>query len=506
MRVVEDICRDGTAPPRSASRTTTPSARSSGRAARRPSPRSGRISRRTTTSRTASSRARSCRRCCGASRQLSAEHGLRVGNVFHAGDGNLHPLVLYDGARRGRGRARPSCVRRAILERLRRGRRLDHGRARRRRRQGAARCRRCSRRDDLEMMARVRRAFDPDGAREPGQGAADAAPVRRGARAPPHASAREGRRCRASLSRRRSTSSSEVLRAATAAGRRVSVGRPGGDLEVSLAGSTACSRTRPATSRSRSRRASGSRRCAPASRRIGQELALDPPGDPTIGGCLAGDLSGPRRHRFGAPRDLLLGVTLVLADGTVANAGGTVVKNVAGYDLGKLVCGSRGPLRRDRAGRASGCTRCRPPTASVVVDVDEPDGGRAARSARIARSGADPDRLRARVAGPPAAALRGGRGRASRPRSRARRSSSAHTRSTTSSGTRCASVQASLPGRISYAPGALAALLAGADRARAHRRRLGATSPTSPTDARSPGAQRLAERVREALDPLEVLA
>jgi glycolate oxidase FAD binding subunit len=76
----------------------------------------------------------------------------------------------------------------------------------------------------------------------------------------------------------------------------------------------------------------------------GQRLSLDPPGDPTIGACLAGALSGPRRHRYGTPRDLVLGVTLVLADGTVASAGGKVVKNVAGYDLGKLVCGSGGRL------------------------------------------------------------------------------------------------------------------------------------------------------------------
>ena len=76
----------------------------------------------------------------------------------------------------------------------------------------------------------------------------------------------------------------------------------------------------------------------------GQRLSLDPPGDPTVGACLAASLSGPLRHRFGGPRDLVLGVTLVLGDGTVANAGGTVVKNVAGYDLGKLVCGTRGTL------------------------------------------------------------------------------------------------------------------------------------------------------------------
>jgi FAD/FMN-containing dehydrogenase len=76
----------------------------------------------------------------------------------------------------------------------------------------------------------------------------------------------------------------------------------------------------------------------------GQMLALDPPGDPTIGACLAADLSGPRRHRYGAMRDLVIGVTVVLAGGLVASSGGKVVKNVAGYDLGKLFSGSRGRL------------------------------------------------------------------------------------------------------------------------------------------------------------------
>jgi glycolate dehydrogenase FAD-binding subunit len=76
----------------------------------------------------------------------------------------------------------------------------------------------------------------------------------------------------------------------------------------------------------------------------GQRLSLDPPGDPTVGAVLARNLSGPLRHRFGAPRDLVLGATLVLADGTVASSGGKVVKNVAGYDLARLVCGSEGRL------------------------------------------------------------------------------------------------------------------------------------------------------------------
>jgi glycolate oxidase FAD binding subunit len=75
-----------------------------------------------------------------------------------------------------------------------------------------------------------------------------------------------------------------------------------------------------------------------------QCLSLDPPGDPTVGALLARNVPGPLRHRFGAPRDLVLGVTLVLADGTVANAGGKVVKNVAGYDLARVACGSEGRL------------------------------------------------------------------------------------------------------------------------------------------------------------------
>jgi len=75
-----------------------------------------------------------------------------------------------------------------------------------------------------------------------------------------------------------------------------------------------------------------------------QRLSLDPPGDPTLGECLLDDLSGPLRHRFGTMRDLVLGVTVVLPDGLRASSGGKVVKNVAGYDLAKLFCGSRGRL------------------------------------------------------------------------------------------------------------------------------------------------------------------
>jgi glycolate oxidase FAD binding subunit len=102
----------------------------------------------------------------------------------------------------------------------------------------------------------------------------------------------------------------------------------------------------------------------------GQMLALDPPGDPTIGACLAGDLSGPRRHRYGGMRDLVIGVTVVLADGTIASSGGKVVKNVAGYDLGKLFSGSRGRL--GLVARVALRLHARPASsATVVVEADD---------------------------------------------------------------------------------------------------------------------------------------
>jgi glycolate oxidase FAD binding subunit len=78
----------------------------------------------------------------------------------------------------------------------------------------------------------------------------------------------------------------------------------------------------------------------------GQRLALDPPHPErtTAGGAVAANAFGPRRTRYGTVRDLVIGVTLVRADGVVARGGGKVVKNVAGFDLPRLLCGSLGSL------------------------------------------------------------------------------------------------------------------------------------------------------------------
>jgi glycolate oxidase FAD binding subunit len=78
----------------------------------------------------------------------------------------------------------------------------------------------------------------------------------------------------------------------------------------------------------------------------GQRLALDPlwPEKATVGGILSTNDSGALRLRFGALRDLIIGVTIALPDGTLASSGGKVVKNVAGYDLPKLITGALGTL------------------------------------------------------------------------------------------------------------------------------------------------------------------
>ncbi|MCC7415642.1 MAG: FAD-binding oxidoreductase [Acidobacteria bacterium] len=107
----------------------------------------------------------------------------------------------------------------------------------------------------------------------------------------------------------------------------------------------------------------------------GQWLPLDSafPDEATIGGLLATNDSGALRHRFGTPRDLVIGVQICAADGTLAKAGGQVVKNVAGYDLGRLVAGSFGSL----GAIVSATFKLSPlPAASKTLRVTAP-GGRA---------------------------------------------------------------------------------------------------------------------------------
>ena len=184
-------------------------------------------------------------------------------------------------------------------------------------------------------------------------------------------------------------------------------------------------------------------------------------------------------------RDLVIGVTVVLPDGTRASSGGKVVKNVAGYDLGKLFCGSRGPARHASSGSRCACIRCR---------------RRRARSSDARRLGA----------APPLAA------RAERGRHRRRTDASSSSRGRSARSTRR---RAQLGGEEAEPWDELRALQADAARPRALGRRGRAArpararaSPTSRSAASQPGARspsaswrRCAARADRRLRPLRLL-
>lgn len=116
----------------------------------------------------------------------------------------------------------------------------------------------------------------------------------------------------------------------------------------------------------------------------GQFLALDPPVAGTVGGLVATGDSGPRRLRYGGVRDQILGVTFVRPDGVVAHGGGRVVKNVAGYDLPKLLTGSLGTLGVITA--AVFRLYARPPASTTVLVAGPKPAAAAALAARIVDS------------------------------------------------------------------------------------------------------------------------
>ena len=232
----------------------------------------------------------------------------------------------------------------------------------------------------------------------------------------------------------------------------------------------------------------------------GQRLSLDPPGDPTIGALLALNLSGPLRHRFGAPRDLVLGVTVVLADGTVANAGGKVVKNVAGYDLARLVCGSEGRLAF--IVRASFRLHPLPKAAgTLIVETGEP----ALVVSRLLRSQLQPsaldvlhpDRVAVLFEGSPRAvdaqleqaiSLVGGSVSSDEVWEESRRR------------------QASAEGRVHFAPRDLDRALLSRGEAVIRPATGVAYGLARDKDDTSPGVRRLFDAIREQLDPSGVLA
>jgi len=148
-----------------------------------------------------------------------------------------------------------------------------------------------------------------------------------------------------------------------------------------------------------------------ALRAAGQWMPIDPPGgeSATIGGALASGVSGFRRATYGSVADRALGVEAMLADGRPFRSGGRVMKNVAGYDLARLLFGSRGAL----AVVTSVILRASPlPPARRTLAFDAPAPAQALRAVEdLCRDRRDPS-WAAVVSGPPARVLLGVEGNA----------------------------------------------------------------------------------------------
>jgi glycolate oxidase FAD binding subunit len=293
----------------------------------------------------------------------------------------------------------------------------------------------------------------------------------------------------------------EVLAGAAGRGERVSIGRDGGEVVISTA---RLDRVLEHEAGDLTAVVEAGVRVRDLNERLavhGQMLALDPPGNPTIGACIAANLSGPRRHRYGTARDLVIGVTVVLADGTIANSGGKVVKNVAGYDLGKLFCGSEGRL--GLVARAA--VRLHPvpeATATLVVPV-ESTADTAVKTRTILRAPVAPSAVDLLWPGRVAVLFEGGRRAVDEQVETVR--SLVGGAEDDSVWAEVEARQSSSRGRLSFDPAALAEVVAAFDEA-VVRVAAGVGYVSAPVDdQRDPAEIALAERVRAQFDPIGVL-
>ncbi|HEU4713727.1 MAG TPA: FAD-linked oxidase C-terminal domain-containing protein [Pyrinomonadaceae bacterium] len=300
----------------------------------------------------------------GAAYDIATRYQLRIANVFHAGDGNLHPLICFD-----------SRFADQVLRVKEAGRELmevcvgaggtitgEHGVG-------------LDKREllplvfsdaDMDAMLRVRAAFDPTGLCNPGkivpmlrgcgEGRAIAQPLDQPQATPnkpvhnlPKSSLADivgedhvSQSDKSVLVSPGSTEEvSEVIRFAASAGLRVNT-----DLIVSTARLDKIIEHEPADLIAIAQAGVKLRDFNTKLAEKGQWLPLDPPDDgrATLGGVVATGLGGAQQFGYGRPRGSVIGMKVVLADGSMIKCGGRVVKNVAGYDLSKLFTGSFGSL------------------------------------------------------------------------------------------------------------------------------------------------------------------
>ena len=297
--------------------------------------------------------------------RIAAKHGLSHGNVFHAGDGNLHPLLLFDSRDADQVRRVHQAGQEIMAACVALGGTIsgEHGVGC----EKADAMRLLFSEDDLDFQRRIRAAFDPLGLLNPGKIFPDAPDAGCGATA----------------------AAGGVGNAPTAQRHLESVPQPASPERIPTDAAEACEMVKDAYVHRtamvprgngtlgdfgnysaqparllRSTKLAAIREYDPANQVVtvgagvslaaldevlaehGQWLPLRPPlaGRRTVGGIVALGACGPERLRYGAPRDLLLGLAFVCGTGKLIRAGGRVVKNVAGYDVTRLLAGSAGAL------------------------------------------------------------------------------------------------------------------------------------------------------------------
>ncbi|MBI5119066.1 FAD-binding protein [Candidatus Poribacteria bacterium] len=250
---------------------------------------------------------------------IAQKYDLKIGNVFHAGDGNLHPLIFFD-SRDLNQVERVHHAGREILEAcVEAGGTIsgEHG-------VGAEKIHAMPLVFDpaaIELMRKIKAALDPANLCNPHKILPDSRekPDRMGD--PPVA----GSAAATSASTRHHTTDRMGDPAGRPYGNSI-IEHDAPNLTVTAEAGLSLGKLQQKLSEA------------------GQFLPLDAPPDSTLGDIVASALPGPRRHIYGAVRDLVLGLSFVSADGQIIKAGGKTVKNVAGYDFGKLLIGSWGSL------------------------------------------------------------------------------------------------------------------------------------------------------------------
>lgn len=282
--------------------------------------------------------------------RLSQEYGIRVANVFHAGDGNLHPLILYDGREAGALERAEELAGHILQMCIDLGGSItgEHGVGMEKRAHMPAQF-------DAENMAalqRLHRAIDPQALANRGKvfpGSPDPIAVQvieRANSAP--VPVFENLRPESILQLQDAVRTAKRLRP-WGGGTKSALSTPARDdiQRLSLSGLTGILEYDPAEYTITALAGTPVAEVQAALAEHGQYLPFDPPlakFGATVGGVIASATAGPGRYRYGGVRDFLLGVRYVDGAGRLLRGGGKVVKNAAGFDIPKLFVGSAGRL------------------------------------------------------------------------------------------------------------------------------------------------------------------